>query len=251
MNNHEQLTREGKIMMLAYDQGLEHGPTDFNDKNYHPDYILEMARNGGYTCVALQYGTAYKFWRDRYEDIPLVLKLNGKTNLGTERISVAQSTVQEALQLGAKAVGYTIYLGSDREAEIIREFSQIRREAHENGLAVFAWMYPFMTLPSSNDDEREADIVAYAARAGAELGADVVKIKFPHKGEKLDWIIKNAVGTKAVLSGGDKASDEEFLGTVRAFMDAGGDGLAVGRNAWQHDDPLELAKKLRGIIFPG
>ncbi len=245
----EPLMRDGKIMMIAYDQGLEHGPQDFNEKNYHPDYILDIARDGEYTCIALQYGSAAKFWKDRYEDIPLVLKLNGRTKLGKKALSVAQSTVNDAVQLGAKAVGYTIYLGSEYEAEMISEFAYIRDLAHSNGLAVFAWMYPWLTPPSSSDDEREWEIVAYAARAGAELGADVVKIKYPHQPEKLPWIVQNAVGTKALMSGGDKTSDEEFVEMVSKYMAAGGHGLAVGRNVWQHENPLSITEKVKSIIF--
>jgi len=236
-------------MMLAYDQGLEHGPEDFNNQNYDPKYILDIARNGNYSCLALQYGTAMKFWHDGYQDVPLVLKLNGRTKLGKEAYSGSQSNVTDALRLGAKAIGYTIYLGSEYESEMIKEFSNQRREAHDNGLAVFAWMYPWTTMPSSSDNERDADIVAYAARAGAELGADVVKIKYPHQPEKLPWIVQNAVGTKALLSGGNKVSDEEFIDTVKKFMEAGGHGIAVGRNVWQHDAPLEITEKIKNTIF--
>jgi class I fructose-bisphosphate aldolase len=235
--------------MLAYDQGLEHGPRDFDERNYDPKYILDIAHTGGYNCVALQYGIAAKFWKNHYEQIPLVLKLNGKTELGKKAYAVAQASVEDAIELGARAVGFTIYLGGEYEAEMIREFSNIRRAAHKFGLAVFAWMYPFITPPSSSDDERDAEIVAYAARAGAELGADVVKIKYPHQPEALPWIVKNAVGTLAVMSGGDKADTHNFLEQVRTFVEAGGAGLAVGRNVWQAEDPEQLTKQIKQIIF--
>ncbi|MCA9379403.1 aldolase [Candidatus Dojkabacteria bacterium] len=248
--NTEKLSRNGKIMMLAYDQGLEHGPTDFDDRNYNPGFILDIAKEGNYTCVAMQFGIASKFWtQEEYRHIPLVAKLNGKTRLGPKALSVANATVDEAVSIGASAVGFTIYLGSEYEAEMFREFSHIRKAAHSAGIPVFAWMYPFITPPSSNDDELDAEIVAYAARAGAELGADVVKIKYPRQPEALPWIIKNAVGTKAILSGGDKVSDEEFIDKIRGFMEAGGAGLAVGRNAWQSEQPLELASKITEAIF--
>jgi class I fructose-bisphosphate aldolase len=250
MNYAEPLFTNEKLMMLAYDQGMEHGPSDLNEQNYDPKYILDIGVQGKYSCVAMQYGTASKFYTPEYaQQLPLVVKLNGKTSLGPKPLSVANATVTDAITIGASAVGFTIYLGSEYEADMIREFSEIRDQAHKEGLGVFAWMYPFITPPSSNDDELEADIVAYAARAGAELGADVVKIKYPHQPEKLKWIIENAVGTKAVLSGGDKASEEEFLGKVKNFMDAGGAGIAVGRNAWQHPEPLQLASKLYEVIF--
>jgi len=243
------ISRDGKIMMLAYDQGFEHGPTDFNPENFDPHFPLQIARDGKFTCTALQYGIASKFWKGNYEEVPLVVKLNGKSNLGGEALSVQNSTVEDALALGAKGVGYTIYLGSEHEAEMIGEFGKIRDEAHKNGLAVLAWMYPFITPPSSNDDELEADIVAYAARVGAELGADAVKIKYPHQIEKLPWIIENAVGTKAILSGGEKVTDDVLLEKISNFMKAGGAGAALGRNAWQHPEPLQLAEKVAQLIF--
>ncbi len=245
----EPLSRDGKILMLAYDQGFEHGPADFNQQNYDPNYILAIAKEGKYTCVALQYGIASKFWQGNFEDVPLVVKLNGKTNLGKEVVSLPNSTVRDALELGAKAVGFTIYLGSEHEAEMIKDFGDIRDEAHKHNLAAFAWMYPFLTEPSSNDDEVEADIVAYAARVGAELGADVVKIKYPHQPEKLSWIIENAVGTKAILSGGEKVTEDELLEKVKTFVDAGGAGAALGRNAWQHQNPVELSERVARVIW--
>jgi class I fructose-bisphosphate aldolase len=245
----EKLSRDGKIMMIAYDQGFEHGPTDLNDQNYDPNYIFNIALRGGYTCVATQYSIARKFWLGEYRNVPLVVKMNGRTKMGGKAYSVANSTVKEAVELGASAVGYTLYIGGEYEAEMIHEFSHLRRDAHDHGLAVFAWMYPWMTMPSSNDEERNAEIVAYASRVGAELGADVVKIKLPHQMEALPWIIKNAVGTKAIMSGGDPRSDEEFLSDTDAFMRAGGSGVAVGRNAWQHHEPLEFSRKLHAAIF--
>lgn len=244
------LTKDDKMLMLAYDQGMEHGPDEFDDRNFDPKYILQIAREGKYTCVAMQYGIASKFWKDEFEDIPLVVKLNGKTRLGKEILSLANASVSDALNLGASAVGYTIYLGSPHEAQMIQEFSQIRDMAHAKDIPAFAWMYPFITPPSSNDDELEAEIVAYAARVGAELGADVIKIKYPRQADKLPWIIQNAVGTKVIMSGGDRTTDEAFLDKAQKFMAAGGDGIAVGRNAWQHPQPLEISAKLHKLVWP-
>jgi len=248
--NLENLFKDGKMMMLAYDQGLEHGPEDFNQDNFDPNFVLNIAREAGYQAVVLHFGLALKYWQPNYKEIPLVLKMNGRTNLGKKKFSVAESTVKDAISIGASAVGYTIYVGGEYEAEMFKEFSQIRDEAHLHGLPVFAWMYPWLTMPSSSDDERNADIVAYGARVGAELGADVVKIKYPNDTTKLEWILKNAVRTKALLSGGSKTdTDAEFLEKIGNFIAAGGDGLAVGRNVWQHAEPLEISKKISKVIF--
>ncbi len=99
-----------------------------------------------------------------------------------------------------------------------------------------------------NDTSKE--IVAYAARAGLELGADAVKIKYTGDPTTFSWAVRAAAGVKVFMSGGPKApTDEDFLAQVRGVMEAGAAGLAVGRNVWQNDDPLQMAEKIRRIIF--
>jgi len=157
--------------------------------------------------------------------------------------------VKQAKALGAKGVGYTIYLGSAHENVMLKEFGKIQEEAHELGLAAIAWVYP-RGEAIANDSSPE--IVAYAARAGLEAGADAVKIKYTGDSESFKWAVRSAGEAKVFMSGGPKApTDEAFLKQVKGVMDAGGTGLAVGRNVWQHDRPLEMAAALREIIING
>src|SRR3989344_1303348 len=131
------------MMLLAYEQGFEQGPTDFNDKNVDPNYITDIARRTGvYTGIVFQEGLAEKYYT---KDLPpLVIKLNGKTSFhkGEEPLSLQLCTVDKADSLGATAVGYTIYVGSEHEEEMIKEFSRIEDEAHAKNLMVVVWMYP-------------------------------------------------------------------------------------------------------------
>ena len=240
--------RSGKGMFLAYDQGLEHGPSkDFNDKNVDPAFIMETAAKGGFTGVVFQKGVAERFY-DR--KVPLIVKVNGKTSLPTgEPVSRQVCSVEHAVALGAKGVGYTIYLGSGQEASMLSEFGRIQEEAHERGVAAIAWIYP-RGAGVQNDVSKE--IVAYAARTGLELGADAVKIKYTGDSASFSWAVKSAAGTKVFMSGGPKApTDEAFLQQVRGVMDAGATGLAVGRNVWQHTDPLRTSESLKKVIFEG
>jgi len=240
--------REERSMLLAYDQGLEHGPsTDFNDKNADPAYVMDIAAKGKFNGVVFQKGTAERFYDGR---VPLIVKVNGKTSLPKgEPISRQVCSVQHAISLGAKGVGYTIYLGSGFESEMLAEFGRIQEQAHEKGIAAIAWIYP-RGAAVQNDTSKE--IVAYAARTGLELGADAVKIKYTGDSESFSWAVKSAGGVKVFMSGGPKApTDQDFLRQVQGVMDAGGTGLAVGRNVWQNQDPLGMAEKLRKIIFAG
>jgi class I fructose-bisphosphate aldolase len=238
--------RDGKGMLLAYDQGLEHGPsTDFNDKNVDPSTIMDIAVKGKFTGVVFQKGIAERFYNGK---VPLIVKLNGKTSLPKgEPISRQVCSVAQAVELGAKGVGYTIYLGSGFEAEMFSEFGKIQEEAHTKNVPAIAWIYP-RGAAVANDTSKE--VVAYAARAGLELGADAVKIKYTGDSDSFSWAVKAAAGVKVFMSGGPKApTDEDFLQQVTGVMKAGGTGLAVGRNVWQNADPLGMAGKLSKIIF--
>lgn len=236
----------GKGMLLAYDQGLEHGPSkDFNDRNVDPAFIMETAAKGGFSGVVFQKGVAERFYDGK---VPLIVKVNGKTSLPIgEPVSRQVCSVEHAVSLRAKGVGYTIYLGSAYEAEMLSEFGRIQEEAHQRGIAAIAWVYP-RGAGVQNDVSKE--IVAYAARTGLELGADAVKIKYTGDSATFSWAVRSAAGTKVFMSGGPKATtDEAFLQQVRGVMAAGATGLAVGRNVWQHEDPLKMAERLRKVIF--
>jgi fructose-bisphosphate aldolase, class I len=238
--------RGGKGMLLAYDQGLEHGPSkDFDERNADPAFIMEVAEKGGFTGVVFQKGVAERFYNNK---VPLIVKVNGKTSLPSgEPISRQVCSVKHAAGLGAKGVGYTIYLGSQHESKMMEEFGSIQEEAHARGLAAIAWVYP-RGGAVQNDTSKE--IVAYAARAGLELGADAVKVKYTGDPESFSWAVKSAAGVKVFMSGGPKApTDEAFLGQVKGVMEAGGAGVAVGRNVWQNRDPMAMAASLGKLIF--
>lgn len=241
----------GRALFLAYDQGMEHGPSDFDDESVDPQNILELARDGGFNAVILQRGVAEKYYTgtEFSDKVPLILKLNGKTNLLTdEPYSPLLCTVLEARELGAAAVGYTLYVGSEHENEMLTDFSEIVREAHQIKMPVMAWMYP---RGKAIEGQSIKELTAYAGRLGLELGADIVKIKYPENIENLSWAVQAAGRTKIVVSGGPKLPEEELLGLAKNVIAAGAIGMAVGRNIWQQKNPLDIALKLKDIILEG
>jgi len=264
----------GRSMILAYDQGLEHGPRDFvsNPQSRNFEYILDIAIKGGFTSLVLHAGLAEKYHREIMDSgIPLILKLNGKSELFTEDdpYSPQLYSVDDAIALGATAVGYTVYTGSSYEHEMNRELADIVSEAHSNDIPVIGWMYPrgraIMDKLSTSKtmklaiveqekggmaiDETPA-IVSYAARVGMELGADIVKVKNTGSIEGFKRVVENAAPIKVVMSGGSMTNtDDEFLNTVADVLKAGAIGVAVGRNIWQRQDPYELGEKLKQLIL--
>jgi len=270
----ETIMPDGRAMILAYDQGFEHGPRDFLE---HPEsgnfeYILDIAKRGRYTGIVLHAGLAEKYEREiRDSKVPLILKLNGTSELYTKEdpYSPQLYSVEDALELGATAVGYTVYSGSKYEDEMQKEFSKIIRAAHSKGIPVIGWMYPRgrslfdrrsasktlkIALEEQEKTNRAVDetpsIVAYGARIGLELGADVVKVKYTGSPESFRWVVRLAFPTKVVISGGLLTkTDDEFLSRVKDVLTVGAVGIAVGRNIWQRNDPLIISEKIHQIIF--
>jgi class I fructose-bisphosphate aldolase len=238
--------KDGKSVILAYDQGLEHGPSaDFDNRNVDPAFIVEIASKGGFNGLALQKGVAERYYDGK---VPLILKVNGKSNLPKgEPIARQNCSVEHAVSLGAKAVGYTIYLGSGYESEMFEEFGKVQEKAHEHGLAAITWVYP---RGAAVQVDTSKEIVAYAARAALELGADAAKIKYTGDSQSFAWAVKSAGKTKVFMSGGPKApTDNAFLEQVRGAIDAGATGIAVGRNVWQNQEPLKMAEMLKHVVF--
>ena len=243
------ILKRGKAMILSYDQGLEHGPeSDFNDKNVDPLYIIDIAKKGKFTALVFHKGLAEAYKREiKASKVPLVVKLNGKTNLKKGNyISKPTCTVKEAMKLGADAVGYTIYIGSIHEGEMFEDFDKIQKEAHKNNLPVITWIYP-RGKDIKNDVSRKN--MAYAARTALELGADIAKIKYGGKPDDLKWAVKSAARTKVVIAGGTKKNPKKFLEDVKNIMNSGAIGIAVGRNVWQSKDPINVANNIRKIIW--
>jgi class I fructose-bisphosphate aldolase len=270
----ERIVPAGKAMILAYDQGFEHGPRDFwgNPESRKIEYILDIAKRGKFTGIILHAGLAEKYQAEiRDSGVPLILKLNGKSELYTEEdpFSPQLYSVADALSLGASAVGYTVYSGSKHEDQMHKEFAQIIREAHQEGIPAIGWMYPrgkslFDRKSSSKtfkivqeEKEREKSlaidetpsIVAYGARIGMELGADLVKVKYTGSTESFKWVVECADPAKVVMSGGEMIGDEELLSRIKGALNAEAVGIAVGRNVWQRPEPLNITKKIRQIIF--
>jgi len=252
MNNNflQPFLHKGKALFLAYDHGFEHGPKDLTGKSIDPEYILDLAIKGGYTGIILQKGIAEKYYTGtKYErTIPLILKINGKTNIPqiAEPYSSINCSVEYAKKLGAKAVGYTIYLGSKYEEKMFEDFGRIQEQAHKLKMAAIAWIYP---RGSAVENESSSEMTAYAARVGLELGADMIKIKYSGSEQTFKKAVESAGKTKVVLSGGPKVEDEEILKIIESVMKTGATGIAVGRNVFQHQDPLAITEKIKKIIF--
>jgi fructose-bisphosphate aldolase/6-deoxy-5-ketofructose 1-phosphate synthase len=168
-------------------------------------------------------------------------------------ISLAINSVEDVVKfkkqtkLKIVGVGYTVYIGSEYESEMLTQASKIVYEAHQNGLVVILWMYP---RGKAVKNELDANIIAGAAGIGACLGADFVKINSP-KGD-LKQAVCAAGRTKVICSGGKKVDDDKFLKNLKDQIKlAGISGCAVGRNIYQRTEKeaIKFCKKIDKIVF--
>jgi class I fructose-bisphosphate aldolase len=243
------ITRDGKALILAYDHGLEHGPVDFEPvpKTTDPGVVFDLATHDAVTALAVQKGVAEGYYPSYDEDVTLLAKLNGTSNLWMgEPDSAVNWSVEYADELGADAIGFTYYGGSNNEVEMAEEFRAVQEAARARDMGVVMWSYP---RGQGLKNDRDPGTIAYATRLGLELGADITKVKYPGSADAMELACQSAGNSKVVMSGGSKTSDRDFLETVETAMNAGASGLAVGRNIFQRENPEAMLDGLEQVIF--
>jgi class I fructose-bisphosphate aldolase len=260
----------GTAIFLPYDQGLEHGPRDFfaNPAASDPRYIMKLALEGGFNGIAIQIGLAEKFYWDYAGEVPLILKLNGKTDIPPDAsaLSPVHACVADAVRLGADAVGYTMYVGTPAAEADFEQYRGIREDAQRLGMPLIVWAYPRGSAIEAKGGMDSFYAVDYAARIASELGADVVKVNFPHPEKQagvkkqyaaefssqqaIDAVVRSANRTLVLVSGGERAGDDAMAEKARESLEAGATGLIFGRNVWQreHGESLRFVARHRDIL---
>lgn len=264
----------GTLQLLPIDQGLEHGPRDFfpNPPAKDPDFQLRLAKEGHFSGIVFQIGIAAKYMRDYAGVVPLVLKLNGKTEIPADKapLSPCIASVEDAVRLGADAVGYTLYVGSPVQADDFEQFRQVREEAERLGMPIIVWAYPRGEAIEARGGRDSLYAVDYAARVASELGADIVKINVPKlnpekdaaapkpyntlqpsRDEAVRMVVESAGRTLVLFSGGEMEGEGDVIDKARVAMDAGATGLIFGRNVWQRpfDEALTLSHRIRELLL--
>jgi class I fructose-bisphosphate aldolase len=267
---HEHGVGNGTAIFLPYDHGLEHGPRDFvgHPESGDPRHVIRLAVEGGFNGVALQIGLAGKFFWEYAGEVPLVLKLNGKTDIPSppDPVSPVNATVEEAVRLGADAVGYTLYVGTPGQERDFAQYLRVREDAERFGMPLIVWSYPRGAAIDAKGGKDSFYAVDYAARTASELGADMVKVNFPQPAKQdgvpvayradywpqqaIEAVVRSAGRSLLLVSGGEHAGEEAMLEKARESMDAGATGLIFGRNVFQrsHDESLRFVAQLKEIL---
>jgi len=256
----------GHIMLFAGDQKVEHLNNDFfgdgiSQEDNNPEHMFAIASKARIGAFASQFGLIARYGMD-YRNIPYIVKLNSKTNLvkttQKDPLSDWWYNVGDILELKKTSglnivgVGYTVYLGSEFESQMLQQAAISTYVAHYSGLMSIIWMYP---RGKAVLDEKDPHIIAGAAGVGAALGADFVKVNYPQAdspAESLQEAVASAGRTKVICAGGEKEDVSTFLQTLHDQIHIGGTGgNATGRNIHQRplDEAVTFANAIAAITF--
>ncbi len=263
----------GHMMFLPIDQGMEHGPVDFfpNPPSANPEFQFNLAKEVNFSGIALHLGLAEKYATKYAGRVPIVLKINGKTRIPSDShaLSPMTASVEDAVRIGADAIGYTIYVGSPSQVADFTQFRKVKADADRYGMPVIVWAYPRGEAIEKKGGRNSLYAVDYAARVAAELGADVVKLNVPNDDpkkksqqrppyDKLDLnyedsvrkVVESAGKTLVLFSGGSKISDDDLISRAKTCIDVGANGLIFGRNLWQREwnEAVKISKRLRELL---
>lgn len=265
LKNYKEATKEsGRLMLFAGDQKVEHLNKDFYGEGISledadPIHLFNIASKAKIGVFASQLGMISRYGGD-FPNIPYLVKMNSKTNI----VKTAQADPTSGMWydidqieefrinsgLNIVGVGYTVYLGSEFESQMLTEAAQLIYEAHQYGLLSVIWCYP---RGEAVADEKHPDLIAGAAGTAACLGADFVKVNAPKMDGKSDpALLKQSVTaagrTKVVCAGGSSSEPEKFLQQLHDQIHIGGTaGNATGRNI--HQKNLDEAVCFANAIY--
>ena len=271
------LSGTGKMIILPVDQGFEHGPARSfapNPAGYDPHYHYQLAIDAGLSAYAAPLGPLEAGADTFAGAIPTILKVNSANSLmsGTAGKNQAiTASVDDALRIGASAIGFTIYPGSDCALDMFEEIVEMRKEAAAKGIATVIWSYP-RGEAITKDGETAIDVAAYAAHIAALLGAHIIKIKLStdhlmlpeakkvyeeqniaiaEQAERVKHCVDASFAGRrlVVFSGRAKKGTDSVYDDARAIRDGGGNGSIIGRNSFQRsrEDALDMLQKLINI----
>jgi fructose-bisphosphate aldolase/2-amino-3,7-dideoxy-D-threo-hept-6-ulosonate synthase len=176
----------------------------------------------------------------------LIVQLSGSTELGPDADNKVQvCSLEEAVRIGADAVSVHVNVGAQQEDKMLRKLGKVADDCDKYGIPLLAMMYP---RGPKIRNQHDAVVVAHAARLGAELGADVVKTNYTGDTKTFKEVTRSCC-VPVIIAGGPRVETvKEILEMVYSSIRAGGAGVSIGRNVFQHEDPTLMVKALSAIV---
>jgi len=233
----------GNTVIVPMDHGISSGPIDgLKDMKT----AIQKVSEGGANAIVEHKGLVGEGHRGEGKDIGLIIHLSASTSLSPyPNVKTLVCSVEEAIKLGADAVSIHVNLGNGQEKEMLKDFGKVSYEARMWGMPLLAMIYP---RGEKIKDEYDVDAIKHAARVGDEMGADIVKVSYTGSLETFKEVVTGC-SVPIVIAGGPKMdSDREILEMVKGAIEAGGAGVSIGRNVFQHKDPTRMVRAISAIV---
>jgi fructose-bisphosphate aldolase/2-amino-3,7-dideoxy-D-threo-hept-6-ulosonate synthase len=234
----------GKYLIVPMDHGITLGAvTGLKDI----ESTIGAITSGGADAVLTQKGLASRV-HEHKNGAGYIIHLNASTSIGPDSNDKRRTgTVEEAVRAGADAVSYHINVGSKYEREQLADLAEVTDEADRLGVPVLAMAYARGEHLEGDDPEHNAEYLGHAARLAEEAGADVVKTAY--SGDAASFAhVTSSTSLPVVIAGGSPGTDRGTVEMVRGAMDAGADGVSMGRSIFQHDDPEAITTAVSAVI---
>ncbi|MDR3206120.1 MAG: 2-amino-3,7-dideoxy-D-threo-hept-6-ulosonate synthase [Candidatus Methanoplasma sp.] len=238
--------KTGNSVIVPMDHGVSIGPVEgLTDMKKTVDDVA----NGGATAVLMHKGLIRFSHRESGRDIGLILHLSASTDIGvTSRGKVLVATVKEAICTGADAVSVHINVGAETEQEMLRDIGAVSQECAEWGMPLLVMAYP---RGPNIKNSYEPAAVAHAARVATELGADIVKCSYTGDAKSFEKVVEGALAPVVIAGGPKMTSDLDILNMVYDSLQAGGKGVSIGRNVFQHKNVENMTAAVSDLVLHG
>ena len=233
---------DGKGVVVPMDHGVSDGPVA---GLVRPAEALARVRDGGADSVIVHKGLV-RTLAPALGDLGFWLHVSAGTGLNPDpNDKRVVATVEEALRLGADGVSCHVNVGAKEESRMIEDLGRLATDCDRLGVPLLAMMYP---RGHEIRDPHDLAHVQRVARLGYELGADVIKVPYTGSPESFRDVVRG-VDVPVLVSGGPKSkADRDFLHMVHGSLEAGGAGVSVGRNLWQHADPTGMTRAVARLV---
>jgi fructose-bisphosphate aldolase/2-amino-3,7-dideoxy-D-threo-hept-6-ulosonate synthase len=241
--------KTGRMIIVPMDHGVSSGPiAGLEDM---PSAINNVAE-GGANAVLVHKGIIRHGHRGYGKDIGLIVHLSGSSSLAPDpNKKVLVASVEEAIKLGADAVSIHINVGAENEADMFKDLGRVSKECMEWGMPLLAMMYPRGKKIEEKGGEHHVEVVKHAARAGAELGADIIKTNYTGDPDSFREVVRGCP-VPVVIAGGPKMDTErDVLQMIKDSIEAGGAGTSIGRNVFQAKDPTKMVSAMSKVVHEG
>ncbi|WP_324669103.1 class I fructose-bisphosphate aldolase [Geochorda subterranea] len=232
---------DGRTLIIAIDHGGTFGPMEGLED---PLSVAKAALESGADALIVTLGFA-KRYHSALAGAPLIVRVDGGTSsIGPDwRRMRRLFSVEQALEVGARAVIAMGFVGYEGEAESLGQLAEVCAECMKLRVPLVAEM-----LPAGKEGETDPDRLALAARIGAEIGADLVKTGYTGSPDTFEKTVRGCFVPVVVRGGPRMADEEQVIETARGAVAAGAIGVAFGRNVWQSSDMRAMIRRVAQVV---